>query len=586
MPIFPRYEPQRISVPTPETPAEPADLGPARRLQAAGQALMAGGDVIQRVALKRQALEDESLVLERYMQAASQLDEVELSLVGENAMSAREVYDKAIQAAEPRWFKGLRPEAAVELQKKLFTRVAEGRMRAARIENRARADRFGTALLDGERRFVERSARGLLGGDIAQSDDYRLFAEALEKGVQLGYLTAEEAEKQRTRVLQDGAYALARRMVVDTPEEFLALQDREDTESGTNLRHLPPEKRNELRAAAIARRDTLRREREHQEDRARAERDRITRELAEKTEALIEKKLRGDPDAGSPLTVEFLDQMNDLRLLSGEKYRFYREAMTTLAVEGGPGDPETIRSLGLRVASAENTPETRHAIASLQSEVMEAARKRKVPLKTAMEWLQSIRLKEKREGDIPPTLSQQHTMAKQLITETLRVTGPMAQSISIPAQQVLTMALEELDRNAAAGYPVPPLQLYYAKRSQWMAQLGQPALVRVMLMRRELKTRGYTNVDDPDARLRDLLARESTFRTRDEFLAEVRRLRDLEDFERQVQVFIDAGRAAGGAGGSAGRALEGQAGTTAERQAPTSPAPGGGYIPPVPALRR
>ncbi len=527
MPIFPRFE-SGVGVAAPNTPTPSGDSPGARLVAQAGQTLLNAASTINTIAVKRKALEDESMVLERYMQAVGEMDQAVEGLKGDAAITARESFEKVVSERSPTWYKGLSPEAAFKLETKLFGKTLEYRHGVARVENRAKADRYAAGLMSAEQVLHDKIGRGNIVGDPANSDEYKTYAEAIDVGVSIGFFDKEAGEKKKRDVLRNSALDVANRLLVDSPDVLLADLGQERTKGGSYLRHLDEGQRAQLKSAAQQRILTLQRQQEHDADRLRAERERYLAEQREYVQAEIERRLRSDR-----LTVEYLDTANSLRLVSGDDYKFYRNAIEDRLVQGGPGDPAVVRSLGLRVMSAEPSEARR-----LQAEVKEAANARKVPFNTALGWLQVLKSRESTE-DAAPTLRQQSTQARNLVQEALRVTGPMSDQIDPIVQPILTEALEDLARNEAAGYPENPLALYHRKKAEWQGRARVPAIHRINELRRSMGLPSrLADKDDTIVLERQKLREEYDAATsqaeKDSILQRARRLKELFDLEEQV----------------------------------------------------
>lgn len=529
--------PANISYPSIDTAAPTRDL-------AAQVQHMAGA--IQQAVEKRQALIDQTTLSERYMQATSDMDTLFVSIESNADLRANapDVWQKGLDSASKQWSGGLRPEMAMRLQHELAGRQVEYAHRARQLQNRYYLDKADATVIAAHDRLTndasrlditdEKSFEDLLpradeNGNVLPSQ----FQRMLDGYVQLGHMTQEKAAKVYKDTVQDTAYARALRIVTESPSRYIDAMKREETDKGsTFLNFLDPTKRTELLRTAQDKRLSMVHEAERLQAKARADMERGVIEQTEVMEGRLEQKLR----AGE-LTLPDIEDARELRLVSSEKYAHFRDALTSRAVQGGPGNPAVIRRLGTEIYTTKDPLATR-------AEILDAGRRGDLPFDVEKQYLGHVEGKAKVFEVTPPTIKEQHSKAVDLYKEALRVTGPMAATINPLAQQVLSEALEELDRNAMNGFPENPLQIYYKKKNEYMSRIGAPAAARLQSIKRDLRSQGYSNVDDANSRLTDLMARQNAFTSSDAFYAQVRRLRDLEDLEAQIKRFTDAGKLA------------------------------------------
>jgi len=473
MPIYPRYE-GSSNVASPDTPLNPTEDIRSKQLGQLGHAVEGAGLAGMTVAQKVKKLERDTLAIERYMGAVSEMEAFEETLRGDNAEDARKKFSAFQQSRQADWYKGLDKEGSFALETKLFPKTMEYQSGAAKIENRYKVDRFSATLIQGEKQLVQGINRGRVLGDPEQSDEYKTFAQQIDNGVSLGLINKEEGAKQKFRVLQNGSYDAAYRLMIDAPEEYIKLDDQDKKEKGgTFLKNIPDKERAQLKGQAEERIRSKRNEEWSILERANTLRERKEKELREAAEIDVEKRLRGDKDT-QPMTIQELDMLGGstgLRLLSGEKYRFYRDAMTNNLIQGTYYDEPTLaRDLGLRVDGVNDSASNVQEVRSLKAEVMKAVTDKKLTFKTGTTWLRALDEKEKSESS---PLNRQSNDAKALVKQWLTTTGPM-QAPKELEKAVLGEALTLVVRNQYSPNPEPPLELIERHRAEWQSRVGVP----------------------------------------------------------------------------------------------------------------
>lgn len=497
-------------------------------------------NVIGQAAIAREKLADQNTLAQRYMSAVSEMDESFSGLQQNTPLHERapEAWTKTVEAISPKWYEGLRPELKGHLQRELIQKQLEYGLKSRQLQNKFLIDQADATVVMAQNRFKEDASR-LDKTDAAAFEDLvpqvdpvsgvikpSRFSELLKGYVDLGRMGQKEAVVTLEKTLGDTAYSRAARLVADAPQRYLDLMKQEEAGKGsTFLNYLDSPKRTAFLVDATNKVKALQRDEEHDQDRARAETARAQEEQQKIFAGRVEKSYRDNT-----LTSAAIRDGIDLRLMDAQMARHYLDALESDTKEGTRlSDSGLLRRL--------NTEKmvTRDPMA-FRAEVM-AIPDSKLRMTDRLAILGHVEAAAKAQQGVPLSMADKDTRAKQAYQEALRVSGPMAEFVHQPAQQVLEQALDELNRNAQAGYPTDPLDIYHTKKNEYMARIGAIAAPRLAEMLRSFRMKGYENVVQ-------LNARRSTFKSEEDFYAEVRRMRDYEDLQSQMQRFQDAGKMA------------------------------------------
>lgn len=546
MPIYPRYD-GSVNVATPDTPLAPKDLR-GEQIAQAGQALQQAGQQGMAIRRKVKDLEDDTAAFERFMQADTEMQNEQEKYKGAEAEGAKGKFTSFASSRRSEWYKGLSPEASTKLDRMLQPKTLDYTSTAAKIENRYKLDKAGAVLVTSERNLTTAINRGRIVGDPLDSDEYKKHAKALDDYAALGLRSKEEAEKQKVRVGQNAAYDSAYRLVIDAPETFLKVNDsfekdpKDPNADGYFLRNVPAKERAQLKGQAEERIRVKRNEEYTIRERARTEMERKDKEVREGVEIEMEKRLSGE---GGPLTLQDVSLYESLRGVTGEKARFYRQAVLENLREGGPGDADTIRSVGLRVKSIDNAPGNNDTVRSLKSEVMQKTIEKKIPLKLGLEWIKGL---DERENSESNPIRRQTNDVKTLIRESLQVEGPGSAIVNARTQPILEEALETIIRNEHSSNPRPPLEVYAEMKATWQARALVPAQRAIQSVARDhgiqyRSDQGVEQFADAKAKIKEQYNTTPPGRERDKIYERGRRLQEIENLQRQ----LDQRRPTGGA---------------------------------------
>jgi hypothetical protein len=344
---------------------------------------------------------------------------------------------------------------------------------------------------------------------------------------------------QKTEALliktREGFFAeRARRHATLDPESFIR-----EVEGGAFYEGMDPTRREALVEGASRRIEA--RQREADRLQARAERTYEHQLRQQQDEANIRARQLFDRGA---LTVEWLDDAAELRLLTPEKYEHFVTLLKKAAEEEPKADPALVRRLGVEVYRIGTDPR------AMQRKVEQLIADGRLPYKgEAEKWLghleararsdalradaQSERaerraeaLAERAETRRRSDLNAAHSQAEQLLANDLRTRSPF-EPLSQDGQIALADALRDLTRaSAAMGGSQHPLDWYEANRLTYVARVSDAARNRLEAIRREIAAAGFQNAAEL-ARARPRLSEQAYYRLVDRF-------RDLDILSREV----------------------------------------------------
>lgn len=502
MPIYPTYGSVSTQIATPRTPELPSDPA-TKQLGQIGEATEKFGNVMGRVMQKRQALDDEAAAMQKYMQASSELDElVDAFQKPEIGRDAKATYAKAIEQKRTEWFKGLSGGAASRLDQHLAPKLLEYRRAAGKIEHKVHLDEYQATGVQANMRFAESASRITDYRDGKETKEYEALEKFYATGVANGYYSAEEAEKSTAQALIAGSTSRVLKVSVSDDkqelENLLKVYDREDIEHDTFLKHIPPDKRVELKRVLKSRIEHINNNEIQKKKQERIDTDRMNGELSKATETMAEQKLR-DPAKYGELTHDWLDLAGETGLIDGKDLNTWHERLEKVrrggaGATGGFGNAELIN----RLSTSVYTTTTQAEAIAVQQEVKEGIRRGEIPVgegQPGTVWLNHLEEAVRGPRDEVLTPAKETAQAKRRLDIELRVTGPMASGpLKGIENAVIGEAYEKLDANAKANYPVSAQEILDQHLDKWKARVGQPASIAAGERRRSL---GLAVTQDP-----------------------------------------------------------------------------------------
>lgn len=489
MPIFPRYSGISTNVDYDKAVEAPTDPRP-RQIQALGAATEEAAQTFAHVARKRQELEDEAETQKRYMQAVTDMESMTEQLsVPANAIQAKSLFGKHLTEREGEWFKGLNGRQADMLKKRLFPKQIEYQVGAGKLENRARLEDYSATMVRAESLFAQKAARRVGPDDASETSEYQDYKSMVDKGVAVGYIRPEKGEEMKDAALKRGAFTRVYQVTASENraevQHVLDLYKQEaEQEGSTFLRHIDPKERIELEKQLKSRLHSLDSEEQRKAREAREDTARMNKEMSDATTTLAAQKLK-NPDKYGTLTREWVDLAADLRLMSDKDYEHFISQVEKDEVSGGPGNPETLRRYSIAVFDTSTPAQAQKLRDELKADIA-AKRVPGGPNSIGSQWLNHLEEKAKTGKESgPPSMASQTDDYKQRVKIDLRVTGPMA-AMNDAERAVLSEAIGALDRNAAAGYPKTPAEVYDENIDKWQARVGVPGKFKSNELRRSI----------------------------------------------------------------------------------------------------
>jgi hypothetical protein len=298
-----------------------------------------------------------------------------------------------------------------------------------------------------------------------------LTMESFLKGMgDKGLLSREAIVKELQTADKAGRNAIAEGWVTTDPLQYLRASVDPKHPMNTNLiSKLDASKRAEFdRAANSQLNQIMQRERERQADlRRQAEADH--RAQSEVYETRIENAYRD-----GTLTTSMLMSGVELRLLSGEKYRMYREALDKQRMGEGPGDPDVISRFAADVYRAKPTTTHDQLEAAYNAHRLNPANG--IPFSKMVEFKTQLRSAELRVKDDKDQSKQDmirnHSQAEQLASAWLTTNSPF-ERLDQESQNLKALMLSELTRRSAAyGGTENPLEVVRQRLPAYVAQLS------------------------------------------------------------------------------------------------------------------
>lgn len=498
MPILPQYDGVSTRIATPDSPAAPTDRRP-EQIYRLGQALERSSAQVNEAYKRRKELEDEAEVMRRYMQAVTEMEGLTNELhVPDNALKAKELFDTHVSERENEWYKDLSPSAQQKLQQKLFGRTLEYRTGAHKIEHRAKLQQYSATLVDAKTRYADVSSRYIADGDATDTPEWQMFAEGIDAGVRAGFMSAEEGAKEKDAARKQGAASRVYKVTASESQEevqrLLDLYKKEDAEPGsTFLKHIDPFKRVELQKQAQERLNSLKAEQARQEREAKRDTKEMNDELTKATAVMAAQKL-AEPEKYGRLTRDWIDQAADLRLMDRPEYEHFRKAIESVEASGtatGYGNPAVLNRFSTAVYTTTTPQEAQQVRQELIAQIA-AGNVPAGPGSIGSQWLNHLEEKTKVPGNTPPSMSQQTNDVQEVLKIALAVTGPF--QFDQTSNAVKDEAFRMLAKNAAAGYPVSPWEIFEKNIDNWQSRAGVPAKRRSSELRR---SQGLKPAADP-----------------------------------------------------------------------------------------
>ena len=503
MPIFPRYGGISTDIAFDKAVEAPSDPYP-KQVEALGKSVEHAGLVGFTVAKKRQELEDEAETQKRYMQAVTDMEGMTEDLnVPANAVNAKALFEKGLGEREPEWFKGLNERQQDILQKKLFPKRLEYVVGSAKLENRAKLEDYSATMVKTQTWYANQAARRVEGDDGSKTSEFKLFADMVDKGVAVGYIKPDKGEEMKDGALKQGAYARVYRATASSSKEEIqhvldlykeseshVRTGDEEANDPTFLKHIDPKERIALKKQLIERLDSLKSEDRRVKREERDDTDRQLKEMGRATYTLASQKL-AEPGKYGTLTRDWLDQAADLQLLDGKEYTYLRKEVEDIgrsgtAGTGGYGNADVIARYSVEVFDTKSPADAARVKENLKSEIV----KGNIPVgpgSVGSQWLNHLEEKAKPADAAtkPPSMQAQTDDLKSNVRADLRISGPLAK-VSDAERSVISEATEMFDKNAAAGYPRDPWDIYNENIDKWRARVGQPGAYKVNELRRSI----------------------------------------------------------------------------------------------------
>lgn len=231
------------------------------------------------------------------------------------------------------------------------------------------------------------------------------------------------------------------------------------------------------------------------EQKAADERFKKEREAAEK--AVAEEAEKGISDAIGAgnwnVARGFLSSAR--KFLPATRYEHWQDTIANREGQGAPSNPEVKKALNLLVYSVKADPgEELRAAQAVHGRIDAAYRANQLDDKDYQNLIGHATTRVTKSQDAKLTaLGREHAQAEQLVSDLVRVPGgPLSQFMDQQAQNLKTMALEDLTRNSAyiGQGSEAPLAWYTRRKAFYTAQLQTVAAQRMADIERQLRQTG------------------------------------------------------------------------------------------------
>ena len=301
--------------------------------------------------------------------------------------------------------------------------------------------------------------------------------------IQGGIITKEAGEREHLKWRQEVAEATALR---DMEADPYGASDRlKGVGPNRVYEALQPDMKARLSEQAMRRGEHQDARVEQAMNRARAELDRANKDQAEEAERRIGARMRS-----GQLSHEEIDTYAPL--LQSEKADQYHVLLDKNAIEGGPGDPATIKALETEVYSIAAATKA----SQLETRILKARLADQIPRSISnrlMEHVQVLAAKKKEEEKDPAKefLGRQHAQVEQLIRQSLKTTGGLSLDFDGHTEEVISQAMQDL--TMASAYlgkgEENPIEWWNRKRAYYTARVADRATTRISVLQGQLDPR-------------------------------------------------------------------------------------------------
>lgn len=224
------------------------------------------------------------------------------------------------------------------------------------------------------------------------------------------------------------------------------------------------------------------------------------------------------------------------KFLPATRYEHWATTITNREGQGAPSNPAVYKPLNSVVNSIKGDPgEELRAATAVRDRIEAAYRDNQIDDKdyTSLIGKANTRITKSQDAKLS-AVGREHAQVEQIITSTLRVpAGEFSQFLSGQAQNLTTMALEDLTRNSAyiGQGNEPPLKWLARQKAFYQAQLDGVADQRLSDIERQLRViGGRVGVQITDAQ--QIIQSRGAFRSDADYYDAVRLFRESQEIQR------------------------------------------------------
>lgn len=267
---------------------------------------------------------------------------------------------------------------------------------------------------------------------------------------------------------------------------------------------------------------------------AKAAEDAFTKQRKEAEQAVADEAEKGIQDsitAGNwSVARGFLTSAR--KFLPATRYEHWATTIANREGQGAPSNPEVYKPLNVAAHSIKGDPGAELAAATAVRDRIEAAyRDNQLDDKDYTSLIGKANTRITRSQDQKLTaVGREHAQAEQMVNELIRVPeGPLSQFMSAQAQNLKSMALEDLTRNSAyiGQGNEPPLAWYARRKAFYTAQIQQVATQRIGDITRQLTSVG-AQIGVPITDAASLVRARASFRNEADYYDAVRLAREAQ----------------------------------------------------------